>query len=545
MLTPPLPPTDPSAAPAFKDAAGCGQWLGQLQLTNLHQAHKVLRTQLGEFNRCPADDLERLYALESLRGAVSLIQADYAKKLVAKKLPLDKDEFAIFCAINDLWQGMLTGYQRCLEACLAGNAALAPHLALICQRCMLYGGLHIIEHLYTSYEFDNRLWCQLHRLYAYCEEQGLQLEGVRDDPDGKTRTTSCVATYAKILLICHAHRADFSRRRMRRLEGWLTDWCAAITVTRPYAVNKEDTPPLAIDLNGSQGLQLPQLLLPSEHIRYLVAAPLSKLLRVKIILLQQGHSAQELELGEGLDNADCAALLTHLYQCWCEGRGGRTDERKIGAGQLAHVCYGMDRCYAHIAKKPFKQPPQYGPMDTLSRKQLAVFGRVLDEEKQHDLAAMGFTLETWQIEDESLRGSRLLLLREGGNGARLGQNQLVAARAANACAFMAGSVIWLKVTQSGQLHAGVRYMPGLPEAVALKATGINLTVSDKYVAALLLPAEPALKAPPSLVTPRDWYKPGRTVEIVRNDKVKTAVKMEQLLERGADFERVSLFAMPV
>jgi hypothetical protein len=540
MLTLPLAPTDHSAAPAFKDAAGCAHWLGQLQLTNLHQAHKVLRTQLNEFNRCPVEALERLCTLELLREVVSSLQADYAKKLVAKKLPLDKDEFAVFSAINELWQGMVTGYQRCLQASLAGDLALAPQLALICQRCMLYGGLQIIEHLYTSYEFDNLLWRQLHELYAYCEELDLQAQVVKDDLNGKIQTTTCTSTYAKILLICHAHRSDFTRRRIQLLDYWLTEWCATVAVTRPYTVSTGDTPPLAVDLNSSLGLQLPQLLTPSEHVRYLVTASLSKLLRVKTILLQQGHPAVELDLGEGLDNADCTAYLNHLHQCWCEGRSGRTDERKSGAGHLAHVCYGMDSCYAHIAKKPFRQPPQYGPMDTLSRKQLAVFGRVLEDAQQRDLAATGFTLETWQIEDESIRGSRLLLLREESAGMRLGQNQLLAARAANADAFMIGTIIWLRVTQSGQLHAGVRYMPGLPEAVALKATGVNLTVSEKYVAALLLPPEPALKAPASLITPKDWYKPGRVVEIVRHDKEKIAVKMEQLLERGADFERVSL-----
>ena len=122
---------------------------------------------------------------------------------------------------------------------------------------------------------------------------------------------------------------------------------------------------------------------------------------------------------------------------------------------------------------------------------------------------------------------------------RLGPDQLIAVRPTNANAFLVGIVSWVKVTQTGQLHIGVRYLPGLPQAIAMKATGVNLTVSDKYVAALLLPAVPALKTPASLIAPRDWFKPARVVEIVQVDKKKLLLKMELSIERGSDYERIS------
>ena len=134
MLTLPLDPTDDRANPAFKDATGCAQWLGQLQLTNLHLAHGVLRTQLDELNRYPMRGLERLHTLDMLRETVSSIQADYARKLAASKLPLSTDELTVFVSIIGLWKGMVTGYQRCLQAYMAGDTQLAPHGALLCQR---------------------------------------------------------------------------------------------------------------------------------------------------------------------------------------------------------------------------------------------------------------------------------------------------------------------------------------------------------------------------------------------------------------------------
>lgn len=527
-------PTDDQAAPAFKDAASCAQWLGQLQLTNLHQAHSVLRTQLGEFNRYPLDGLERMHTLELLRETVSAIQTDYARKLAAKRLPLSNDEYAIFAAIIGLWQGMVTGYQRCLQSWMDGEAQLATHGALLCQRCLYYSGQQISEHLRTGYEFDGILWRKLHELYGFCETQGWQLAEVEDSLS-ISRITSCNATYSRILLACHAHRADLPRHQLQMLDRWLTLWSPVVTIERRLVASKGDAPPLAVDLDSALGLQLPQFTTPSERIRYLVMVPLSKLIRIKNILLQQGQSPQQLELGEDGDCTDCSSFLSYLHQCWCEGHDSRAAERH-GETRQAHVCYGLEGCFSYTANRPFRQPGKNTGVDTMGRKQLAAFGRVL-QDKHHELADMGFIRETWHIEDESIRGARML--REEDAGMRLGPNLLVAINPADAKGYMAGVVSWVKVAPNGQLRAGVRYLPGLPQAISMKATGVNLTVSDKYVAALLLPAIPALKTQASLLAPRDWFKPGRVVEILHEDKKKQLLKMELSIERGLDYERIS------
>lgn len=173
MLTLPLEPTDDRADPIFKDAAGCAQWLGQLQLTNLHLAHGQLLAQINEFNRYPMRGLERLNTLELLRETVSHVQEDFARKLIGKPLPLNESELMVFQAIVQLWQSLVTGYQRGLQAYIAGEKPLSKYGTLLCQRCLLYSGLEIIEYLRTGYDFDAGLWHQLHELYAYAEQQGI------------------------------------------------------------------------------------------------------------------------------------------------------------------------------------------------------------------------------------------------------------------------------------------------------------------------------------------------------------------------------------
>ena len=125
MLTLPLDPTDDRAAPVFRDVASCTAWLAQFQLTNLQHAHSYLLTQMNEFNRYPMQGLERFKTLEVLRETIDHIQEDMAKKLIGKALPLGEHEMMTFMSLTQLWQAMVTGYQRCLQAFQAGDRKLA------------------------------------------------------------------------------------------------------------------------------------------------------------------------------------------------------------------------------------------------------------------------------------------------------------------------------------------------------------------------------------------------------------------------------------
>lgn len=529
MLPLPLEPTDDRANPAFKDAAGCEQWLGQLQLTNLQQAHSALRKQLDELNRYPMRGLERMQTLEQLRETVGYVQEDYAKKLVAKALPLSETELEIFEAITALWQGMVVGYQRCLQACTAGDKQLMPYVALLCHRCLIYGGRQILEYLRSGYEIDGELWYQQHALYAYAEEQGLQATEIEDALNTHAPNSSCCAVYLKTLLACHAHPEELSRGQLQLLDRWLSKWAALITLERSYAQSRGDAPPLAVDLDGHSGLQSLEQAQGARNPRYLAMVPLSKLLRVNTILLQQGQTPQQLELGSGINTADCAEFLVRLHHNWCEERPQRMAERSQSSLER-QVCYGLEGIYAHIANKPFRQQKGKGSGEA-SGAQIATFGRVLSDTNRHDLAALGYIQEIWRVEDESLLGARMLR-QETETGMRLNPKQIIATRGAGAPACTLGAITWLTVLRSGQLRAGVRYLPGAPEAIAVKVGGTSY-------AALLLPAMPDLGIPSSLVIPRNLFQAGHTLEITANSGEKQNVKMGICVERGVDYERIS------
>ncbi len=536
MLTLPLEPTDDRANPLFKDTAGCAHWLGQLQLTNLQLAHSLLFTQINELNRYPMRGLERLNTLEQLRETVGYVQDDYAKKLIAKPLPLNESELMVFIAIAQLWQAMVLGYQRCLQAYIGGDKHLANHGALLCQRCLLYSGLEIFEHLRTGYEFEAKLWHQLHELYAFAEEQNFQADEVDDPLNQKYPRSSCRNAYVKTLLACYARPAELARSQLQLLDNWLTQWSGTLTVERSYTASRGDAQPLAVDLGSTQGLQPVGQITHSATMRYLAMVPLSKMLRVKTILLQQGQTPKQANLCDRCTSHDCIELLTFLHQCWCETHGPRASERQPVA-QHAELCYKPEGIYAHLSGNPFKQPGRDCAPCNTAHKQTESSGQTLKDAHNKELLEMGYPLETWQFENESISGARLT--REDSLGGRLSYNQLVALRPSDAETFMLGATAWTNVTRAGQLQIGVRYLPGSAEAISMRAAGVNTTVPEKYVPAFLLPAVAAFNTPSSLIIPRDWFQPGRVVEILHQNGEKKRVKMGISVEHGIDYERVS------
>lgn len=531
----PLEPTDDLAKPAFRDAASCTKWLSQLQLTNLNLAQGTLRAQLDEFNRYPLRGKDRLQTLEALRETVSTVQGDFAKKLYGKKLPLADEEFTSLIALTSLWQSMLNGYLRCLQSLDAGDSSLSSEAVLLSHRCLLYGGMQLGEFLRVGCEPDGKSWQLFHLIYAHIEEKGLQQEQVTDKYSHAGRPVSCRTLYVKTLLLHRARLIGLSRSQWSVVDRWLEQWGDTFTVEPRCTMSKEDAPPLAVDLAEMHGLVPIQRAASSPNMRFLAMVPLSKLIRVKTILLQQGQSPRQLELGDELNNKDCIDLFNKLHACWCEHRKESLADEPRDAPEV-HLFNSLENIYAHIARKPFKKPGTAGIADKEAQKQIETFGRVLDDTDRLDLSQLGFLAEEWLVEEDGLLHGRLL--RKTTVGERLGLNHLISVHKPDAATYKLGVVTVANITRSGQLYIGVRYLPGSPQAVIARGNATSNLLSGS-TAALLLPEMSNLRIPASLIIPRDWFHAGRHLDLALPENPKQGVTLGISVEKGSDYERVS------
>jgi len=328
-----------------------------------------------------------------------------------------------------------------------------------------------------------------------------------------------------------ANPNEMSQRQLTFTGYLLERWAEKVDVVAEPP-EEGDIPPLVVDLAGSACPERGGA--TAKDPRYLDVARLSKSLRNRIGLLRKGESPAKLALGEDCVQPSCEQLLGFLYRLWCKARPVRSAERKR-VSEVAQACNDMAAIHYYIGGKVFRQPGEQRELTQKERDQIATFGRVSTRDEDDYSVVHGFLLEHWEIVDESAQG--LKLVRHAGNpGKRYLNGQLTGVRPADSKNFFVGQVRWLMQNDAGGLYCGLRLLPGLPAATAVRPTGLNVQ-DAKYQPALSLTGVPALNAPPSLVLPSGWFKPKRVIEVFVETSVK--VRLAEMLERGSDYERVA------
>ena len=521
----------PGSEPDFLDAQSAKAWLENVPLANVAAAQQQLLAQMQEFNGYSTSAASRLATLEVLREAVQFVEIEQARRFSNRALPMAEAESAVFDITLALWEQMGLGYLRCLEAVVAGEAGMQAQGGLVCQRALSYTGLKMFHRHRAYRQVPQQVWRELHEGYARAEALGVAEDTVKDYLNRDVNDTSPRIAYLRALLLGMANPNELSQRQLTFAAFLLERWAEKVEVSRDPPEG-EEIAPLAVDLESDI---CPERDGPeAAEARYLDVKRLAKSLRNRIGLLRKGESPAKLALGEDCVQPSCEQLLVFLYRQWCQARQPRGAERKK-AGNIALAGHDMAAIHYYISGRVFKQPGEVKELTQQQRDQIATFGRVSTRDEDDYSVVHGFVLENWQLEDESAQGLKMVR-RAAEPGKRYSHGQLVGIKPADAKGFMLGQVRWLVQNDAGDLYAGVRLLPGLPAATAVRQTGLNVQ-DAKYQQAISLTGVEALKAPPSLVLPSGWFKPKRVLEVYVEGHVK--VRLTELIDRGSDYERVA------
>jgi len=535
-----LPIISTDANPEFRDAAACAEWLQTLPLINVGPSHGRLLGEIEELNCCELVVSERLKILELLREPVLFVQAEQARKFSNRAVPLAKPEREILMNVVALWTAFGYGYQHCLQSLGGMSTGLISsdgRLALACQRALWCASQQIVEHFRCYQEISGGDWAMLHRLYSFAEERKIADQQVEHPVHKDQWKTTCMETFVQPLLLHAANPSEHTSRQLGLAARWLDRWGNNVRVRRTApAAEQGATHPLAVDLTGRSGPQRVQGADSAANApgarRYLDVEELSKSIRSRLALLRKGDAPASLSLGDDVPPQLAEHLLSNLHRQWCEDKPERSPPRKSASG-TAELATGMGAMHFYITGLPFRQPGDAKELTKAQREEIATFGRISTHADDEYAVQHGLALEQWHIRDESLAGLRLE--RKSGAG-RFVHTQLMAVRPNDARHFLLGTTRWLVVDENYGLKVGMRALPGIPQGVAIRATGLN-AMADKYVPALLVSAVPALRSPESLVLPVGWFRPRRVIEVY-TDKPRQ-MQLNAVLERGADFERVA------
>lgn len=539
MVTLELPEFDLAQPLEFVDARGFKDWLKLVPMINVRQAHEDILDALTRLNQSPVLPIERLKMLELLRDPVALLQEENAKRYFGKPFPLAEAENAIWRANVKLWMAMSTGYRHCWKAALTDEVTVADHSALCGQRALRYASLALREHHLAYRAVPTERWQDLFMLYQLAQDAGIAGKIVKDSLNRQTELSSVNAAFIQALLLASANPSAMPVRQIAWTDRLLDRWSnqAGLLMAPPADVERGV---LAFRLDEAGELKRHEKPPVGPTWRYVDIEPIGRSIKKRIKYLRAGESPAQLGLGEEYAAGSAEQNLINLYQEWCDLPIERGMPRRSVRedSPAAKVGLGLVPAHAVIAGKIFKQPDE--PVEVRGR---AISDYQLFGGQSHHLAAAQQAKETagappdhefWHIDNESALGFKLNRSEAGG---RIIHNQLVAIQPRPDQAFVAGTVRWLLEGANGDITMGVRILPGVPRPVAVRATGLN-TFSNRFTQALLLPTMPALHALSSLLLPPTWFKPGRIIEIHVDGQVRK-VRLDQLIERGQDFERVA------
>ena len=528
-----LPDFSDEAGPEFGDLIECKEWLQGVPLANVATSQRELLGELEEFNRFAVKASERLAVMEALREAVHFVQVEQVKKFANRAQPMTEAEAKAFLDTIDLWEQMQIGYSHCLESALGGDG-VKSQAALICQRVLAYLGLKMLYYYRAYRQVPGAEWHALHEAYASAEKLRVAEDAVKDLMNRDVHDSSPRIAYTRAILMGMCSPNELAQRPLSFVNFLLERWAAKVEVEDRPVDEGEGVPPLIADLEGEACPERVEKPEPRASVRYLDTRALAKSLRNRVGLLRKGESPAKLALGEDCVQPSCEQQLVHLFRQWCQAKPVRNAERKRVTAS-AQVCCEFAAIHYYIGGRGFRQPVEQKELTQKERDQIATFGRVSTKEEDDYSDVHGFLVESWQLEDESAQGLRIVR-KAGTAGKRYAHGQLVAVRPADAKSFMLGQVRWLMASDAGDLHAGVKLLAGVPGPAAIRPTGVNVQ-TEKFVQAMSLGAVAAINQPTTLVLPTGWFKPKRIIELFTDTEHN--VRLLEVVERGSDFERVT------
>ncbi|TAK88244.1 MAG: hypothetical protein EPO20_02110 [Betaproteobacteria bacterium] len=527
-----LPELSATAAPQFTNPASCKSWLENLPLANVGAAQQELLGELEVLNRFPTSAANRLGVMETLREPVNFVQIEQAKRFINRPLPMAQPESAAFTDTVELWEQMRLGYQRCLELAQGGDAGMRAQAGLIAQRLGAYSGLKMFHYCRAYREVPPSDWRALHEAYALAERLGVAEEPVKDFMNRDVHDSSPRIAYARAVLMGMASPNELTQRQLTFVAFLLERWASKLEISLQPLAEGEGQPPLVADLAGDACPRRPQPgEAPAAEPRYLDTRKLAKSLRNRVGLLRKGESPAKLALGEDCVQPSCEQLLVFLFRQWCQAKSPRVAERRASKDS-ARVCVEFEAIHRQFSGGGARRPVEAKELTQQQRQELETLGHIRAAAQPEETASVD--TEEWRVVDDSAPGLRMLRPARSG-GKRYTHGQLLAVRP-DERGYVLGQMRWLMVAANGELHAGVKLMPGTPVATTARPTGLN-EKNGRPFPALSLGAVPAAQSPASLVLPAASFKPKRMLEVAGDKPLN--VRLTEILERGADFERVA------
>jgi len=523
-------------APDISDLQSGMDYLAQLPMANPAVAERQLVRFLDSLLLTPPESGILLALLEQARVPLCFVEDEMSRRYHNKALPLADEEESCFQQVVAAWRKMGKAYALCarLEEPEADNAQYVSLMATILHRCLYYTGMIILEHYRARRDLPAGIWLDLHGYYETAEEWGIAYTPVEDALEDNLQSTHCAAAYTTLLLIDIASPYSNSVRNLNLIRRWAGMWAPLVSIHR--LDDDLEVPPYVVELMKDAPLHPAAVAeAAAADARRLDTTRLGLQIDHMLSQLRQRITPSRLGLGEET-SGHVVALLDQLARPWSQSASPRRFRRFASEG-IARVAVGFEAMHLCVTGKEFGQPDSAAAYSRGEFDQLFTFGESAEPGREMAIKPqISFPVDEWTVINHSANGFRL---GRSNAGRRIVHGQLMAVCPHDGDHFLLVETTWLMQDDTGGLIAGVATLPGMPAGIGVRFAAAKVGNNERYVRAFLLPPVPAIKAEGSIVLPPGMYQASRIVEMYTGDGTVAHVRLNHILQRGTDYDRVS------
>jgi len=512
---------------AFTDAASAKLWVNGLPLTSISLVCETLLGQLKALAAARISPRERATIAEVLRDLIAHLHKELARRYAGKSQPAGDRELEAAENAIALWQGLWGQYSACLKPLLEGDPDLAGVKSKILQRGLYVGKQLVLAHGLARRTVPDAVWTELHAYFRLTELLDCAGASVSDNLVPNALGLSCYSTYSHALLLGLADACAMSVKQIELADRWLAMWARKVY---PYAQPRDNEGPIVVvDLDRGEGARISASLprTPSESLRFGYAGKLAQSVRGRLKRLQTGASPAELQLGHDCSLEQCVAVLAHLDLHWCQPPRPAPE----APASTVELCGGgLPAAYFRVGGRVFERKDPAARLTYKETQNLHALRPVVEHDPRRDIAEREWAWERWH---GACAPREAYIVRVSGDRHRWSLEQLAIVRSGER--LRVGFTTRVAVGARSELSLSLRLWSGAPQALALLPLSAGGPVAAP-VPALLLAATPEDKA--FLVLPPQTFNPSRVLRST-GDGGERRLRLTKLLQRGADFERVT------
>lgn len=492
-------------------------------------SHIVLR-QLKVLNQSRYPYAERTQLLDALRPIMRQLLIALKQPIRRAQLPLSQDNLAMATIIQDLLREMAHGYKLIANELMEKKSIKENDQLLLRESIYLsiqYLARSIVESylIYSSPQHD--VWRELHQLYRYAEDEGIQNEAIDDPyPDYSLPIHYTIdLVYKRIVLLSLSAPYHLMQNEAEDVFYLVSAWTSVCEISEldkshisdQYGVDfATDMSPRYIPSN-LEWEPVDGRIIDISEVKNRLNKHTSKILRVNL----DSDDFTEEETPSSLKERQQRDMLLRLTDAWHSSLSRESQREDRGA--KLRMALGLNACHFYSSNKASFTPE----MDELrlvsndENKQATGFANIyreaLHKDRLHEKS--NYSMSPWQQHNISHTGIAISCNSSFKDmNIKVGEIVSYLFEGKAGLRWKIGIIRWIHINEDNHIDMGIMNLSNSAVPIAIKAVD-GLGKGTDYFRALLAPKQVSISQQRSVIVPALLYDIGTVLSVNMKTKL--------------------------